>query len=199
MDIERRLAELERTARRARRTAAVAVLALLVLTTAAWTHSGKHLDAITTSRIVLVDEDGVPRGEWSCNGRREPMLKMQDSEGTDRLRIGINKDGAVAVFHDTEGRVRLAHSVDSAGHPHGLWLDHRRQVRVHVSVGGEDGYGNIQLTDLENHTPVGMGFMPDGSPWLRPSNDFAGGEWGLPVERPADGAETTAAESGVRR
>ncbi len=184
--LEHRIERLELSCRRSRRFAATAALALAVVATGAWTGHLEPVDELVARKITLIDAEGVVRGEWTCSAQDEPMLRMRNDAGVQRIGIGVKRDTALVLLTDLEGRSRLALSTDAGGNPQGLWFDHAERPRIHLTVAGAGGDPNLRLTDARGLTPVGMGLMPDGTPWLRPSRDHQGGTWG----RPTEGGET---------
>ncbi len=192
--LDLRIRRLERTCRRARRTSLAAVTALLAVLSAGWTLAPQTVDEVTAKGFTLVDDAGQPRGRWTMRDG-SPHLELLDSKGVPRIAVFYARGAANIVLRDTGKRSRLALSVDHQGHPHGIWMDEGQVPRIHASVGNA-GLGNLQMLAEDGAVPVGFGIMPDGSPWLRPSEDHEGGDWGRRLEPPAPAAAPAASFTG---
>ncbi|MBK8978220.1 MAG: hypothetical protein IPM29_20135 [Planctomycetes bacterium] len=176
--IKRRLRALEVASRRSRLLAAGALAAVAVLLAAAWTPRPAGPTEVQATRFTLVDAAGKVRGVWELrNG--DPVLELLDAGGAPRVTGYIKQGVACLLLRDAEHRSRLGLTVDNLGNPQQLLLDEGQVPRVSLTL-SERGLGNLRMTTAEGHTPVGLGFLTDGAPWLRPSETHDGGDWGKP-------------------
>ncbi len=180
-----RLSQLERSCKRLRSTLAMTLVSGCALVCLAWTSGMAVVEDLRAKRFTLIGGDGKICAELRTDAG-EPSLILFDRRGNKRLTAKISDDDPYLTLADTKKRVRLGLSIDGEGNPHLALMDEAPKIRLHLATGGEGGHGNIRFISSDGMTPAGLGLMPDGSPWLRPSKDFAGGNWGRPNPEPTN-------------
>ncbi len=186
--ISARLAQLEARCRRAQLLSMTCILTCATLVSLAWTSApaaGISRDKVEARQFALIDAEGKPRGDWTSTAG-ETSLTLRDAAGKARIVTFVKQGEAFVVLRDGKENTRLGISVDGAGTPHAVLMDKSQTPRLHLTLDAAASNGSIQMIDPKGYTPVGLGMMPDGKPWLRPSENYTGGDWGRDLSKKRD-------------
>jgi hypothetical protein len=116
---------------------------------------------LSVTRLVLVDEAGIPRGEWSVDGEGNARLSLLDQQSRQRLNLtvlangfpglslsnaqeqrravlGLLPDGtSTLVFADATGVARTVLGLDGDDVANLIFADGQGDTRFGVLLGGE--------------------------------------------------------------
>ncbi len=99
MDLEQRVAQLERGNRRMKRIGAL-VLAVAAVVLLSGQAKGKDLPDLEVGSLTLKDWEGKTRAALSTGG-----LVLRDKDGKPRAHLGVVADGAFLTLFDAKGNV----------------------------------------------------------------------------------------------
>ncbi len=145
MNVEQRLARLERGNRRMKRigTLVLVVAAAVLLSGAA---NGKDLPDLEVASLTLTDKDGKKLAWLGVNADGSPSLILADKAGKPRTALGVLADGSAALdLYDKAAKTRARLSVPADGSP------------------------GVFLYDKAGTTRARLGTLADGSPFLHGS------------------------------
>jgi hypothetical protein len=141
--IEERLARLERGVKRGKRAATTTMVVLVLLI--AWSvaaRSGKARAA------------GSGAGDLVARS-----LKIVDENGTQRVVVGVGKDGPLVILIDEKGTPRAALAISRYG-PGVTLVDEKGNSRVVLNIGKYGPF--VALNDEKGIPRAGLGSMPLG-------------------------------------
>jgi hypothetical protein len=161
-DVHRRLDRLERSLRRARRTTlALGVALCATLATGFATAGGRSFEEIHTTRLVVVDDEGVPRvviGQDPVEtGRmsRGAGITIHDAQGDERGGFGTFADGSAVLALDAPAGVgaamrdRLGMKVHASGAADVMVLDNQTRAIAKLYSDGSGG-GGLQAFEWDH-------------------------------------------------
>ena len=158
MNVEQRLARLERANRRQKRigTLVVVVAAVVLLVAAVVLLSGqakgKNLQDLEVRSLTLKDKAGKRRALLAVVADRSPTLALFDKDGKLRAQFRVGADGSPGLFlHDKTTMPRAALILD------GLFLHDKDSKTRAALTAGEDGSTGLVLFDKDGKKRATLG------------------------------------------
>jgi hypothetical protein len=140
----RRVAGLERSARRWRRAATAVMLGAVALTTMGYAiPKGQIVEA---QKFVLKDSQGRVRVELGGDSDTSIALRFKDAAGSPRVTLGLEDETAVLVLGDKSGRPRAGLVTLAQGAPGLTFYDATGRARAELGL-ARDGEPGVALFD----------------------------------------------------
>jgi len=155
--------------------AAGALLALTLATMAfgsqdpAGAREGVAPDILKVRRLEIVSADGATKAElWVREDDGLPEFRMLDSQGRQRVRMGVFKQDQPALFVvDDDGQNRVSLVCNDVGEPFVILSMNGGKPAAQLSVSARDAPSLI-FTHKSGAMNAGIGQNPDGTPWILP-------------------------------
>ncbi len=161
-DVHRRLERLERSLRHARRvTLALGVALCATLATGFATAGGAFFDEVRTTRLVVVDDRGIPRvviGQDPVETERTSRaagITLHDEKGDERGGFSTFADGSVVLALDAPAGVgaamrdRVGLKVYASGAADVMVIDNETRAIAKMSSDGSGG-GGLQAFEWDH-------------------------------------------------
>ncbi len=108
MDLEQRLARLERANRRMKRIGALVLLMAAVVLLSGQAKGKAPLPDLEVGSLTLKDKDGKSRVVLFAPAHGSPGLSLYDKDGQVRVRLTVHWDGLPALYlYDKDGKTRM--------------------------------------------------------------------------------------------
>jgi hypothetical protein len=118
--------------------------------------AGRVASVVQARSFVLVDDEGVVRGEWRGGEDGAPQLALRDSEGRARLRLSVLADGSSGLVlsgRDTRPRAVLGVLPDQTTNL--VLADAEGRTRAVMGTGGNTA--TVLFADQEGVTRAMLG------------------------------------------
>ncbi|NOT34799.1 MAG: hypothetical protein HOP12_11595 [Candidatus Eisenbacteria bacterium] len=102
---------------------------------------------LVAEQFLVRNPNGVVRAELSSHGGREPVLRLNDAAGKERILLGVRPDGTTEIrLADSLNRHRAALALWSDGSPNLVMMADDGRSRIRMSV-GSNAVGSLLLAD----------------------------------------------------